>query len=71
MFLKVVVLKNFANFTGKQLRWNFFLIGISFKLKALSPATLLKKTPKEVFSCEICEIFENIFIYSTPRLAAF
>ena len=67
MFLKVVVLKNFANLTGKQLRWSFFLI----KLKALSPGTLLKKTPKQVFSCETCEIFENIFLYSTPRLAAF
>ena len=52
MFLKVDALKNFANFTGKQLRWNFFLI----KLKALSPATLLKQ----------CSFF-----YSTPRLAAF
>ena len=67
MFLKVVALKNFADFTGKQLRWSFFLI----KLKTLSPGTLLKKTPKHVFSCEICEIFENIFLYSTPRLAAF
>ena len=39
MFAKVGVLKNFANFTEKQLRWNFFLI----KLKAHSPATIFKK----------------------------
>ena len=39
MFLKIGVLKSFAYFTGKQLHWNFFFI----KLKALSPATLLKK----------------------------
>ena len=39
MYLKIGVLKNFANFTGKQLRGNFFLI----KLKALSLAALLKK----------------------------
>ena len=39
MFLKIGVLKNFANFIGKQLHWNFFFI----TLKALSPATLLKK----------------------------
>ena len=69
MFLKVGVLKNFANFTEKQLRWNFFLI----KLKALSSATLLKREvcPTQAFSCEICEIFKNTFFYSTPRLAAF
>ena len=67
MFLKLDVLKNFANFTGKQLRWNFFMT----KLKALSPATLLKKTPTQVFSCKICEIFKNTFFYSTPRVAAF
>ena len=40
MFFKIDALKNFAYFTGKQLRrWNWFLI----KLKALSPATLIKK----------------------------
>ena len=64
MFLEVGVLITFAYFTGKQLRWNFFLI----KLKALSPATLLKKTPTQMFSCELCVIFKNTFFYSTPRL---
>ena len=50
MFFKIGVLKNFANFTGKHQRWNLFLI----KLKVLNPATLLKKTRTQVFSCEIC-----------------
>ena len=67
MFLKIGVLKKFANFTGKQLPWNFFLI----KLKVLSPATLFEKTPTQVFSCEICEIFKNTLFYGTPRVAAF
>ena len=35
---KIGVLKNFSNFTGKQLCWSFFLI----KLHTLRPATLLK-----------------------------
>ena len=39
MFLIVGFFKNFANVTGKPLRWDFFLK----KLKALSPATLFKK----------------------------
>ena len=57
MFLKIGVLQSFANFTGKQLHWNFFLI----KLKALSPATLLKKDSNSGVS----------FFYSAPRVAAF
>ena len=47
MFFKIVVLKNFANFTGKHLCWSLFLI----KLQA----------HRQVFSCEICEICKNIF----------
>ena len=57
----------FVNFTIKQPCWNFFLI----KLKALSPATLFKKTLAQVFSSKICEILKNTFFYSTPWLAAF
>ena len=38
MFLKIGVLKDFANFTGKHLCWSFFLK----KLQVLRPATLLK-----------------------------
>ena len=43
MFLKIVVLKKIA--TGKQLRWNFFLI----KLITLSSATLSKKLQRRCF----------------------
>ena len=49
------VLKNFANFTGKNLCWSLFLI----KLEFWGPATLLKKTLTQVFSCEIYKLFKN------------
>ena len=39
MFCKKLVLKNFANFTGKHLSWIIFLI----KLQAFRLATLLKR----------------------------
>ena len=39
MFCKKVVLKNFANFTGKYLCWSPFLI----KMQAFRTATLLKR----------------------------
>ena len=39
MFFKIGVLKNFANFTGKNSRCKLFLI----KFKAFIPATLFKK----------------------------
>ena len=39
MFLKIGVLKNFANFTRKHLDWSIFLI----KLQAWNPGTLLKE----------------------------
>ena len=55
LFFKIGVLKNFAIFTGKRL--SFFLI----KSQAFRPANLLKKTPKQVFSCEYRENFKNNF----------
>ena len=36
----------------------------------LSPATLLKKTLAQVFSCEFCENSKNIFFYRIPPVAA-
>ena len=53
--VKKGVLKNFENFTGENLCWSLFLI----KLKFWGLATLLKKTPMEVLSCEICKHFKN------------
>ena len=67
MSLKISVPKNFANFTGKRLRWNFFLI----KVKSRALKFYLKKTPAQVFSYEIFEIFKNTFFYSAPGVAAF
>ena len=64
MFFKIGVLEKFVNFTG-----NTTVLVIKFKLKTLSPATLLKKTLTQVFSCKICEIFKNTFFYSTIRVA--
>ena len=34
------------------------------------PATLIKETPTEPFSCEYCEISQNSFFYRTPEVAA-
>ena len=34
--------------------------------KVLRPATLLKKTLAQMFSCEFCEISKNNFSYRTP-----
>ena len=36
------------------------------KLAGCRLATSLKKTPTQVFSCEVGEIFKNIFSYRTP-----
>ena len=47
--VKQGVYKNFANFIGKNLCWNLFLI----KWQFWGPATLLKKTPTQVLSCEM------------------
>ena len=44
-----VLLKNFAEFTWKQLR----------------SVTLIKKTPVQVLSCEFCEIFKDPFWQNT------
>ena len=53
--VKKCVLRNFAKFTGKHLYQSVFLN----KVAGVSPATLLKKTLAQVFSCEFCEISKN------------
>ena len=55
--LKQSALKNFANFTEKNLRWSHFFI----KLEFWRPATLLKKTATLVLSFEICNHFKNTY----------
>ena len=42
-------------FKGKNLCWSLLLI----KLQFWEPATLFKKAPTQVFSCEICKLFKN------------
>ena len=49
LFYKIGVLKNFAEFTWKQLR----------------SVTLIKKTPVQVLSCEFCKVFKNLFWENT------
>ena len=47
--------KNIAIFTGKHLGWSLIL---------------LKYPPTQVFSCEYCEIFKNIYFEEHLRTAA-
>ena len=54
VFCKKGALKNFAKFTGKYLCQSLFK----------------KETLTQVFFCEFCEIFKNIYFYRTPLVAA-
>ena len=36
----------------------------------LKACNFIKKTPTQVFSCEVCEIFKNTFSYRTPLVTA-
>ena len=56
MFFKIVVFKNFANFTGKHVLESLFK-------KRLQPQTML-------FSHGIYEIFKNTFFNRTPLMPA-
>ena len=57
-FVKKGVLKNFANFTGKHMRWSLFLI----KQQDVWLTTLLKRDSNTgVFQCEHSEIFKNTY----------
>ena len=62
------VVRNFAKFTGKQLRQR-----LSFnKVANLRPPASLKKRLwlAQLFSCEFCETLRNNFFHRTPLLAA-
>ena len=56
------VFKNFAKFTAKHQCWSFFFK----KLKASGLQLCSKETPAQVFSCELCEIFQHTFLQHTP-----
>ena len=50
MFLKVGVLKNFANFTGKQLLWNFFLMKLRTTAEGVTKGNVAQQLyPKKRF----------------------
>ena len=51
VFYKKAVLKNLEIFTGKHLCRSFFLIKLLYQ----------KKDPTQMFACEYCEIFKNIY----------
>ena len=53
---KKVFLKNLTNFTGKDLCWSLFL--------------MKSQDPTQMFSCEICEIFNNIYFEEHLRTTA-
>ena len=67
MFFKIIVFKNFAIFTRKQLYWSLFLI----KLQVFTSETLSKEIPANVFYCEYCEIFMNSCFYIAHLVVAF
>ena len=56
-FLKKVVLKNLAVFTGKKLCWSLFLI----KLQAFSPLHLSKRDSNTGVLLCILRIFKSIY----------
>ena len=63
MFFKLGVRKTFANFAEKYLYCCLFLM-------TWRSATLLKETPTQVFSCQICKVFKNTFFQRVPSVAA-
>ena len=67
MYFKIGALKNFANLSGK-----IHVLESLFK-KASGPQTckfIEKKTPTQVFSCDIAKIFKHLF-YRTLPVAGF
>ena len=66
VFSKKRVRRNFAKFTGKHLCQSLFFT----KVTCLRPATFLRKTLAQVFSCEFCEISKNTFFHRAPLVAA-
>ena len=63
MFFKVGVLKI------SQISQENFCVGMSFN-KVAKPLWLLKQTPKQAFSYEICESFTETLFYRAPPVFA-
>ena len=64
VFCKKGILRNFAKLTGKHLCHSLFFN------KVAGLQLHKKETMPQVFSCEFCKIFKNIFSYGTPPAAA-
>ena len=62
------VLQNRCSYKFRKFHWKASVLESPFKkLHALRPnTTLLKETSTEVFSSEICGIFQNTFFCKTP-----
>ena len=67
VFCKKGVLKNFAKFTGKDLCQSVLLLLFA----GLRSITLKKGTLAQVFSCQFCRNFINIFFYRVTPVAAY
>ena len=65
MFFEIGVPKSFSNFTRKHLSWSLLK-----NLEAEGLQLYQKKTPTQVFSCEVCKIFKERIFYRTPPVAA-
>ena len=55
-FCKKGVLKNFKNFTEKNLCWSLFN-----KVASLQPASFLKRDSTKVLSCEFSNTFKSTY----------
>ena len=62
MFFKIVVLENFAHFTGKHLRWRIVLIKIIKFIK--------KKLQHRCFPVKFYKFLQKTFFTETPLVAA-
>ena len=60
---KIAVLKRFANFNRKALV-------LESLFKTLAGLQLHKKVPRQVFSCEVCEMFKNTSSYAKAPVIA-
>ena len=61
IFLKIPVLTNFVDFTGKHLCWSFFLTSrcTLFNFRPSDMQLCYKETPTHVFFCENSEFSKN------------
>ena len=68
MYFEIGTLKNFSNFTGKI----HALESLFKKASGLQACKFIKKkTPAQIFSCEIGKIFKHCFFYRTLAVAGF